>query len=650
MLLLAVDAVVLVPPLATTAVVGDTGFTQVGLGYPGAFTALAATALQSVALLASWLTVGGLCVAMFLLPTRRTRPQAVHDGPELTVARRAAIVWALAAAAMVPFSAADAGGKELSALGERSSVSFLLTSTDFPVAWMIATGTAGLAALLLRHAFLWRHLIGPLALALPAILAPVVVGDILVGPAHDHGGDAGAVQAVVEAVFFGAATVLALRAAGGTPPSVPAVRRFALVSLAALPLLATAALVLLQFRMAGLAPLSNPTGRWSLLAVGALAAATAAVAVLARRPGARPGVPLAVIALAGAVTAACHGAMGRIPPPQYFVPTELVEVFLGYTLPDAPDLGTLLTAWRPNLLFTLIAFAAITCYGAAWIRVARSGERWPVGRGVAWMLGWTTVIVATSSGVGKYAGADFALHMLMHMGLNMLAPMLMALGGAVTLVLKAARPAGRGEPVGIYEWTGELMRWRPGALAYHPVLVFALFVGSYYGLYLTELFGLAIRFHWAHQLMNVHFLVTGYLFYSLAVGVDRGPRQLPHIGRLGFVFASMPFHAFFGVILMSMSTVIAETFYNYLDQPWATDLAASQRAGGGIAWAGAEIPLLILIIALSLQWARSDEREALRKDRHYDTGLDDEFEAYNRMLQALSERPGAPGPQETRSP
>jgi putative copper resistance protein D len=322
---------------------------------------------------------------------------------------------------------------------------------------------------------------------------------------------------------------------------------------------------------------------------------------------------------------------------------------LGYTLPDAPDLGTLLTAWRPNLLFTVIAGAAIVGYGAAWIRIARSGERWPVGRGIAWMLGWATVVFATSSGVGKYAGADFAIHMVMHMGLNMLAPMLMALGGVVTLVLKAARPAGRGEPVGVYEWTGELMRWRPGAVAYHPVLVFVLFISSYYGLYLTELFGIAIRFHWAHQLMNVHFLVTGYLFYSLAVGVDRGPRQLPHIGRLGFVFASMPFHAFFGVVLMSMSTVIAETFYRYLDQPWATDLPASQRAGGGIAWAGAEIPLLILIIALSLQWARSDEREALRKDRHYDTGLDDEFEAYNRMLKALSERPGAPGPQETRS-
>lgn len=648
-LILVIAAVAAVPPLATTAAVGDTGFTDMGLGYPGAFTAFTATALQSAALFASWLTVGGLCVSMFLLPTRRTRPQAVHDGTEMRITRAAALVWAASAAALVPFAAADAGGKSLSALGDRSGLAFLLTSTDFPVAWMISTAAAGLAALLLRRAFLWRHLIGPLALAVPAILAPVVVGDVLVGPAHDHGGDAGAVQAVLEAVCFGAATVLALRAAGGSATPVPAVRRFALVSAAALPLLALSAAILLWFRMAGLPPLSNPTGRWSLLAIGSLAVAVAAAVALARRPEARTGRLFAVIALAGAVTAACHGAMGRIPPPQYFVPTELVEVFLGYTLPDTPDFGTLLTTWRPNLLFTVISAAAIAGYAAAWISLARSGERWPVGRGVAWMLGWTTVVSATSSGVGKYSGADFAVHMIMHMGLNMLAPMLMALGGVVTLVLKAARPAGRGEPVGLYEWTGELMRWRPAAAVYHPVLVFALFVGSYYGLYLTELFGLAIRFHWAHQLMNAHFLITGYLFYSLAVGVDRGPRQLPHIGRLGFVFASMPFHAFFGVILMSMSTVIAETFYRYLDQPWATDLHASQRTGGGIAWAGAEIPLLILIIALSLQWARSDEREALRKDRHYDTGLDDEFEAYNRMLKALSERPGAPGPQETRS-
>ena len=60
----------------------------------------------------------------------------------------------------------------------------------------------------------------------------------------------------------------------------------------------------------------------------------------------------------------------------------------------------------------------------------------------------------------------------------------------------------------------------------------------------------------------------------------------------------MPFHAFFGIIVMSSEVVIAETFYQYLDLPWANDLLATQYLGGGIAWAGGELPLLIVVIAL----------------------------------------------------
>ena len=41
--------------------------------------------------------------------------------------------------------------------------------------------------------------------------------------------------------------------------------------------------------------------------------------------------------------------------------------------------------------------------------------------------------------------------------------------------------------------------------------------------------------------MNVHFLIVGYLYYSLIIGVDRPPRPLPHIGKLGYVLAAMAF-------------------------------------------------------------------------------------------------------------
>lgn len=39
------------------------------------------------------------------------------------------------------------------------------------------------------------------------------------------------------------------------------------------------------------------------------------------------------------------------------------------------------------------------------------------------------------------------------------------------------------------------------------------------------------------------------------------------------------------------------------------------KTAGGIAWAIAEIPSMMLLIALGVQWARSDEREARRSDR-----------------------------------
>jgi putative copper resistance protein D len=147
--------------------------------------------------------------------------------------------------------------------------------------------------------------------------------------------------------------------------------------------------------------------------------------------------------------------------------------------------------------------------------------------------------------------------------------------------------------------------------------------------------------------MNLHFLIVGYLYYSLIIGVDRPPRPLPHIGKLGYVLAAMPFHAFFGVILMTSTDIIAEDFYLRLGLPWA-DLQAQQYLGGGVAWAGGEIPLMIVIVALAIQWSRQDATDARRKDRHIDTGRDDEYDAYNQMLQRLTDRDATrPGPRPT---
>ncbi|WP_309472638.1 cytochrome c oxidase assembly protein [Microbacterium sp. H6] len=272
-------------------------------------------------------------------------------------------------------------------------------------------------------------------------------------------------------------------------------------------------------------------------------------------------------------------------------------------------------------------------------RVRLRGDAWPTGRTAAWVAGWAVVVFVTSSGFGKYSAPDFGVHMIVHMSLNMAAPILLVLGGVITLLLRATR-SDPTRPAGAHDWITWVLHWPVLRFVFNPLIVFILFVGSYYGLYFTGIFGEFMRFHWAHQLMNVHFLIAGYLFYALVIGVDRPPRPLPHIGKLGFVLAAMPFHAFFGVILMTGNMLIAEDFYRNFALPWS-DLPAAQYFAGGVAWAGGEIPLLLVIIALGIQWSRQDAKDARRKDRHLDTGRDDEFDQYNRMLEQLAARGAA---------
>ncbi len=172
----------------------------------------------------------------------------------------------------------------------------------------------------------------------------------------------------------------------------------------------------------------------------------------------------------------------------------------------------------------------------------------------------------------------------------------------------------------------------------NPFIATALFVVGFYGLYFGGIFDATAGSHGAHVAMNLHFLLSGYLFYWVVIGVDPTPRPLPPLAKLGVVFASLPLHAFFGVVLMGTPTVMGEDFYRSLQLDWHTDLLGDQRLGGGIAWAAGEIPLVVVLVALFIQWRRADQRIATRLDRAADRDDDADLAAYNRMLAELARR------------
>ena len=189
----------------------------------------------------------------------------------------------------------------------------------------------------------------------------------------------------------------------------------------------------------------------------------------------------------------------------------------------------------------------------------------------------------------------------------------------------------------------------------HPLVVFPLFVGSFYAVYFTGLFPAMIQSHFGHVVMSVHFLVVGYLYYWVIIGIDPAPRRLPPMVKLAMLLAALPFHAFFGLALLNSHTLLAPAYYNGLALPWVGNLISDQQTGGGIAWGATELPMIIVLIALLAQWAKADDRENRRTDRRKDNHGDEELDAYNNMLagmaaqSARADRRAVPGTDEDSS-
>ena len=339
-------------------------------------------------------------------------------------------------------------------------------------------------------------------------------------------------------------------------------------------------------------------------------------------------------------------ALSRTPPP---VNDEIslagatpARVILGFDLPPEPTISRLLLGEaRPDAYALTVGALLIALYLAGLRTLRRRGDSWSTGRTIAWCAGVLVLVLVTSSGVATYARVLFSVHMTEHMVLSMLVPILLVLGAPITLALRTL-PSQRDDR-GPREWLLSLLHSRPATVLAHPVVAGTIFVASFYVLYFTELFPSLMDGHWGHVAMNTHFVLSGFLFFWVLIGVDPGPQRPPHLLRVVILFAAMPFHAFFSLAVLTSTNVIASAYYTALERPYATDLVADQQLGGGIGWATGEIPILIVLITLFLQWRRSDARESRASDRQSDraargeVGGRDEHQDYNDYLEALAD-------------
>jgi cytochrome c oxidase assembly factor CtaG len=307
-------------------------------------------------------------------------------------------------------------------------------------------------------------------------------------------------------------------------------------------------------------------------------------------------------------------------------------------MPMQPPTSARLLAWHPQPLplEPALCLLALAVYIWAVWRLRRRGDRWPWHRLIAWTAGLISIAAVTCTGVGGYGMELFSVHMVQHMVLSMLSPILLLLGAPVTLALRALPAAGRGR-IGPRELLVRLLHSRLAAVASSPLFTLPLFIASLYGLYFSPLFDLAMSSWLGHEWMLAHFLATGLLFFWPIIGVDPAPRRPSHVLRMLELFIGMPFHAFFGIAVMMSSTLIVG-FFARPPAAWHINPLADQNTGGGIAWAFSEGPTLLALLALLASWAASDRRTAARTDRQADRDHDAELAAYNAYLTRLAAR------------
>lgn len=348
---------------------------------------------------------------------------------------------------------------------------------------------------------------------------------------------------------------------------------------------------------------------------------------------------LAELAVMGVAIGVGAGlARTQTPIPQALPPAATPAMWLtGEPLPPELTLARYVTEWKFDILWVLVAaFLAFFYLAGVW-RLKRRGDSWPVYRTIMWITGLILLFYVTNGAPNVYERYLFSSHMIAHMVLAMAVPILLAPAAPITLALRTIEKRHDGSR-GVREWLLLFVHSRVAGIYSNPVVAAAIFAGSLWAFYFTPIFRWAAEDHIGHTIMVVHFLGSGYLFAQALIGVDPAPYRAPYPLRLLVLLATMAFHAFFGLALVTGEGLLLADWFGAMGRDWGPSALADQQLGGAITWSVGEIPTLFLAIALALSWSRSDDKEAKRLDRKADRDGDAELKAYNAMLERMRNR------------
>ena len=252
------------------------------------------------------------------------------------------------------------------------------------------------------------------------------------------------------------------------------------------------------------------------------------------------------------------------------------------------------------MLIGVLALALL--YGEGWrrARTAREPHQPSYGRAVLFAAGLLAILIALVSPVDKLSEQLMVMHMVQHILLLDIAPILMILGLTKVLLRPATRHV-------------HAIERRAGYLA-HPAFAVIAYAGFMWLWHIPAMYDLALRHDGLHALEHLCFALAGTLYWWHLLSPIRSRMRLGGMAPVGYMVSTKLLVGLLGVALAFAPSSIYP-FYQHHPHYWGLTPTEDQSLAGLTMALEQSIVMGIALAWLFVKMLEESEREAQRAER-----------------------------------
>ncbi|HEX3900047.1 MAG TPA: cytochrome c oxidase assembly protein [Mycobacteriales bacterium] len=259
--------------------------------------------------------------------------------------------------------------------------------------------------------------------------------------------------------------------------------------------------------------------------------------------------------------------------------------------------GRLVSTWSFHVWSALAAAILLIGYLLGWQAARRRGAAWQARSVASWCAGIAVLVFTTQAGPRVYDDALFWVHMVGHLLLVMVVPVLLVMGRPLDLIA-AALPQSRAERF------DRALRGRLGSVVTNPGVGLVLYTAVIVGTHLTGFMNQTMLHPWLTGLEQVMYVVAGTLFFLPLIGDAPIRWKLSAPLRMAMLVVAMPVDTFTGVVL-GQTDKYPWPAMAAMHPTWAPNLLTDLHAGGAIMWVGGDAIMAVMFGVAAVSWART---------------------------------------------